>query len=468
MRPVRSRERIVWTVVTVVLLAGLAVFALSPRLLAGSAEDETQAYLGAISQVYRQIRDTYVTAAKAQPRALYEGAMKGMLDALGDPNSLFMTAGDLTRLTDITRGSFGGVGLTIVKVEKVGAQVQSSLAGTPGYRAGITAGDLIVKVDGESMAELTLDAIRDKLRGEPGTNVTVTIKRGDAVQFDTTVTRAIIEFPAVQSAMMKDGIGYLRISDFTPQAAERSREAIKTFIAAGYTGLILDLRYNGGGLLSAGIDVANLFFDKGVLVQTKNERVSRKNVTYNARADARIVDPKIPIAVLVNRYTASASEIVSGALRDYHRATLFGEKTYGKGSVQEFYPLEDDGYKLTIALYYLPSGVTIDAKGIEPDRVVTEPELSDAEQKSLNDLLNTTQLKDFVKANSKPSEGDITAFIAGLHAKGIALNDRYLRKLIRNQQNITNNNPPLVDLEFDIVLEAAVKAMENHELRPTT
>jgi len=468
MRPFGSRERVAWTAVTVVLLAGLAFFALSPRLLAGTTEDETQAYLATIGDVFHRIRDTYVDADKATPRALYEGALKGMFEALGDPYSMYLTPAEWTDMTDISTGSFGGVGLEITKIDKVGAQVVSALEGTPGYRAGVTAGDIITKVNGASVADLSLSAIRDQLRGTPRTDVTVTIKRGDSVQFDATITREIIQLRTVKSAMMPGGIGYLRLSEFTPQSAAQCREAIRGFIAAGYTSMILDLRGNPGGLLNSAVDVANLFIDQGLIVQRKSDRVASENVTYNARPGRMLVDPKIPVVLLVDRYSASAAEIVSGALKDYHRATLIGEKTYGKGSVQTVEALGDGGYRLTTSRYYTPAGaatgVSIDHKGIEPDRTITEPELTDDQQKALNDLLNGNNIKDFVKATPNASDADIAKFIASLHAKGISLDDRYLRRLIRTQQNITNNSPPPYDLDFDIVLQAAVKALANHEI----
>jgi carboxyl-terminal processing protease len=468
MKPFSSKERIVWTIVTAVLLAGLAFFALSPRLMAGSSEDETQAYMSAIGQIFREIRDTYVDANKAEPKALYEGALKGMFEALGDPYSMYLTASEWTEMTDISTGSFGGVGLEITKVDKVGAQVVSAIEGTPGYKAGITAGDIIIKVNGASVADLTLNAIRDQLRGTPRTDVTVTVSRGDAVQFDTTITRDIIQLKTVKYTMMPGRIGYLRLSEFTPQSAEQSRAAIRSFIAAGYTSMILDLRGNPGGLLVSAVDVANLFIDQGLIVQRKSERVQSENVTYNARPNRMLVDPSIPVVVLVDKYSASAAEILAGALKDYHRAVLMGEKTYGKGSVQTVESMGDGGYRLTTSRYYTPAGaatgISIDKKGIEPDRPVAEPELTEAQQKSLNELLNGTFVKDFVKANPNASDDDVGRFVATLHGKGIQLDDRYLRRLVRMQQNITNNTPLPYDIDFDIVLQAAVKALAAHEI----
>jgi carboxyl-terminal processing protease len=296
----------------------------------------------------------------------------------------------------------------------------------------------------------------------------VTIKRGDMVQFDTTITRDIIQLRTVKYTMMPGSIAYLRLSEFTPQSAEQCRQAIRTFIEAGYTSMILDLRGNPGGLLNSAVDVANLFIEQGLIVQRKSERVQSENMIYNARRSRLLVDPKIPVVVLVDRFSASAAEIVSGALKDYHRATLIGEKTYGKGSVQSVQALGDGGYRLTTSRYYTPAGaatgVSIDKKGIEPDRSIAEPALNDAQQKALNDLLNGTFVKDFVKANPNAADADVTRFVADMHGKGITLDDRYLRRLVRVQQNITNNNPPPYDLDFDIVLQAAVKALTNHEI----
>lgn len=177
-----------------------------------------------------------------------------------------------------------------------------------------------------------------------------------------------------------------------------------------------------------------------------------------------MVDPAIPIAILVDGGSASASEILSGALRDYHRAALFGTKTYGKGSVQTVEALGDGGFRLTTSRYYTPSGMRVDKIGITPDYEVKEPDLSDAEQKALNDLLNGSSLKDFVKANPQPTEEQVTQFVGSLHAKGSLLGDRYLRRLVRNELNRTNNNPPKYDLDFDIVLQAAVKALEGRQI----
>jgi len=466
MKPVATRERVAWAVVTVVLLAALALFTFSPRLLAGSQEDETQSYLTTIAEMFRYIGDNYVDADKSQPKALYEGALKGMFEALGDPNSAYHTAVEWRRISDTTTGTFGGVGLIITKKEKVGAEVVSPIEGTPAYKAGISAGDLIVKVNGQGVEKLTIEEIVSLLRGEPATEVTVTIRRGDTIAFDATIRREVIEVPTVKRAMIPGGVGYLRIAEFSAKTAERCREAIGYFKDNGFSSLIIDVRSNPGGLLNAAVDVANLFIDEGLIVERKSERVAKENFRYTARRSRMMVDQKIPIVVLVDRGSASASEILSGALKDYHRALLFGTTTYGKGSVQTVMALGDGGFRLTTSRYYTPSGAMIDKVGIEPDRAIEEPPLTDAEEKAVNEILNGTYVQDFLKAHPRPTPEAVKEFNAALHAKDIVLNDRAMRILVRNEINRKLNNPPIYDLEFDLVLQAAVKALTDGELKP--
>ncbi len=461
----RSRERIVWAAVTVVLLAALAVLVFSPRLLAGSVEDETQAYLSTLAETMRFVRDNYVDAEASAPKVLFEGAMKGMFDSLGDPYSSYLTAEDMQYWDETTTGHFGGVGLTFQKLDKVGGEVISSIEGTPAYRAGITAGDLIIAVDGTSCADLSSDEIARRIRGEPKTTVTLTIRRGESVVFDVPLVRDVIEVPNVRRAMIPNGIGYLRIVQFMPQTYDKCREAIAFFGASGYTSLIIDVRNNPGGLLNAAVNVANLFIAEGPIVSTHSDRSEAENFVYTARRSRLAVDPTIPIVVLVDKGSASAAEILAGALKDTGRAVLIGTTTFGKGSVQQIRQVGGSNFKLTMSRYLTPSGAIIDKKGIPPDRVVAEPALTAEEEKSLSDLLNTTALADFVKAHPRPSAAEVSTFIAGLRAKGITLNDRYLRRLVRNEVEKTNNSPPLYDLDFDLQLDAAVKALAAGEIK---
>ncbi|MCX7031511.1 MAG: S41 family peptidase [Spirochaetes bacterium] len=466
MRSFFTRERIAWTVVSVALLAAVVFFAFSPRLVAATPEEETRQYLSTLGNVFRFVRDSYVDGDKAVPKALYEGALKGMFEALGDPYSEYLTADDMSGIDDTTLGVFGGVGLIITKIDKVGAEVVSPIDGTPAYRAGVSAGDMIIKVDGVETADLSSDDIVKRLRGKPETPVAVTIRRGETIVFDVTIVRAQIEVPTVKHAMMPGSIGYLRISQFTPQTLERVQDAVNAFKAAGYRAMVVDVRQNPGGLLSSVEQVADLFLSGGPVVSTRSERVPSENTVYEAKASASDVGADIPVAVLVDKGSASASEILAGALKDTGRAKLFGVTTYGKGSVQQVRRLGDGGFKLTMARYYTPGNYTIDKNGVTPDVTVEEPAVTVEQESSLAKLLQENTIRNWVAANPQPSNAKVGQLVDELHRQGIALDERTLRRLVRAEVNRTNNNPPVYDLEYDIALQAAVKAIQAGQVVP--
>jgi carboxyl-terminal processing protease len=451
----RFGERAVWIAVTAFLVAVLALLAFSPRVLAGNREADNQRLLEMFAGAFADVQKNYVD--EVDPKVLIDGALKGMFESLKDPYSLFLNAEEMRDMGDTTTGKFGGVGLIISKVEG-GVEVVSPIEDSPAFRAGVHAGDLIVSVDGSSVLELSIDQVLAVLRGQPGTSVTMTILRGKALRFDVTVVRAVIEVPTVKYTMMPGGIGYLRLIQFTPQTVERTAEALRSFQAAGYRALILDLRSNPGGLLQSAVDVANDFIARGPLVSTRS-RVASENQVFYASSRRVIVPEELPVIVLLNRGSASASEILAGALQDTGRARIVGEKSYGKGSVQWIRSLGDEGYRLTIARYYTPNGRNIDKVGILPDVEVKEPELTPEEEKAVSALLEQNLLRDFVVANPRPDEPQIQAFLKELQDRKIQLPERYVRRLIRNEVNRTNDNPPLYDLEYDTALQKAVELL---------
>jgi len=286
----------------------------------------------------------------------------------------------------------------------------------------------------------------------------MTIQRGKSLQFDVQVVRALIEVPTVKSAMMPGGLGYLRIIQFTPLTAERVEEALASFQEAGYRGLIVDLRSNPGGLLSSAIEVGDMFLSSGPVVSTRG-RIPSENHVFYASARRTIVPAELPVVALINRGSASASEILAGALQDTARATIMGEKSYGKGSVQQVKRVGEAGFRLTMSRYYTPLGKDIDKVGISPDVAVPEPELTEAQEASLERLIQGNRIKDFVAANPAPSESAVGAFLRDLAAEGIVLEERYVRRLIRNELNHTNNDPPVYDLDYDLVLQRAVEEL---------
>jgi carboxyl-terminal processing protease len=419
-----------------------------------------------MQQVFDFIQRHYVE--EVDPQVLFEGAMTGMFNALEDPYSNFLPESEMTDLNDTTQGSFGGVGLYISK--PVGdrpdgrppyVEVASPIEDTPGWRAGINPGDLIIEINGESTDILTMDEVLARLRGIPGEEVKLLIRRGEKLEFPITLVRAVIEVPTTKYAMIGD-VGYLKLITFTPMTVDRARDAIGEFQSNNYRGLILDLRNNYGGLLNSAVDISSLFLDGGVVVSTKS-RISSENHVFNARRSA-LVAAGIPVIVLINRGSASASEIVAGALKDRGRAYLVGEKSFGKGSVQQVYPLERSGFKITTARYYTPSDVNIDKIGIPPDREVKFPEFTDADAEKLGELIKSNKIATFIKNDPGVDSADIDLY-ARVLAREYQLDIPLLRRLIRNEQNRTTI-APVYDLEYDIQLQEAVNILRDGTYGP--
>lgn len=454
----KLKERTIWIGITAFSLAIIILLSFSPGVLAGERDAESQTLLELFYEIFYFIQDNYVDEKKVESNNLIEGALKGMFEALDDPYSTYLTSGDMRSMNDTTTGRFGGVGLIISKVEK-GVQVVSPIEDTPAYKVGISAGDLIIAVEGASVVDSTIDEVVNVLRGEPDTAVKVTIQRGKRLTFNVTIIRALIEVPTVKQALIPGGIGYLRIIQFTPLTPFRVKEALEFFEENQYQGLIVDLRSNPGGLLDSVVKIGDMFISRGPIVSTRS-RVMSENQVFSASRKATIVDRDIPVVVLIDRGSASASEILAGALKDTKRATLLGEKSYGKGSVQQIRKIGDGGFKLTMSRYYSPSGATIDKVGIMPDKEIKEPELTEEEEDSFSRLLNEELVKDFVNRDNQPGERAIASFIEELKSADIDLPDRYVRRLIRIEVNRTNNNPPVYDLEYDLVLREAVQMLK--------
>jgi carboxyl-terminal processing protease len=384
--------------------------------------------------------------------------MNGIFGALEDPYSAFLTESDMKDLRDTTRGSFGGVGLNIT--QSVGSrpdgkpryvEVVSPIEDTPGWRAGINPGDFIKEIDGVLTDTLTMDEVLGMLRGTPGENVRLIIRRGERMEFPLTITRAVIEVPTVKHAMIGD-TGYLRIITFTPMTTDRARDAISEFRSKNYNSLVLDLRNNYGGRLDAAIDVANLFLDGGLVVRTRS-RIPSENRDYNARRSS-LVPANIPVIVLINRGSASASEIVAGALKDRGRAFLVGENTFGKGSVQQVIPIDNIGFKITTARYFTPSDANIDKVGIPPDREVKFPGFTEEDADKMNRLINENRIPQFVEQNPQATAAQIETFSRTLERE-YGLDLSLIRRLIRNERNRTTISP-VYDLEYDVQLQEAI------------
>ena len=450
---------VLWVVSTIVFCAVFAI-ALAPRAKAQARGEQTliSQYTSIFRNVFDLIQNRYIE--ETDPDMLFEGAMTGMINSLGDPYSAFLPEREMRDTNDLTQGSFGGIGLYVSKPGTY-LEVSSPIEDTPGWRAGLNAGDLIILIDGESTDALTSDEAVDRLRGKPGTTVNLVIRRGEKLEFPVTLVRAIIEVPTVKYAMIGD-IGYLNLLTFSPMTIDRSRDAIGVFAANNYKSLILDLRNNYGGLLNSAIDVCNLFSESGIVVTTKS-RIASENMVFRARRGGALVGANIPVVVLINRGSASASEIVAGALKDWGRAYLVGERSYGKGSVQQVYPLDKVGFKITTARYYTPSDVNIDKIGIPPDREVSFPTLSDLDAVKLNNLMNSGKVSDFVISNPTANAESMNAFLRSLSAE-FDLDIPLLRRYVREEQN-RRSLAPAYDLEIDVQLNEAVKILREENFR---
>lgn len=291
---------------------------------------------------------------------LMNGAIKGMVASLGDPHSVYMDAKMFKEFMIETEGSFGGVGI-VVGVKDKALTVVSPIEGTPGDKAGIKSGDRILKIDGQDTKDMTLDEAVNKIRGPEGSQVTLNISRANEAPKDYTMTRSNIQIKTVSGKMLPGDIGYIRISMFNENTSNDFIRKYQELEKAGMKGLILDLRDNPGGLLDESVKVADKLVPKGPIVSVVTRDGRRE--THSSTLEA----VKYPLVVLVNGGSASASEIVSGAVQDTNAGTLVGTKTYGKGSVQTLMRLGNDAVKLTIAKYLTPADRSINGVGIEPD-----------------------------------------------------------------------------------------------------
>src|SRR5690606_6758359 len=370
-----------------VLLLSIAIITTPDNRV--EASSETYRQLNLFGDVFAKIREDYVEEVDDQK--LIEAAINGMLSSL-DPHSSYLNPESYDGMKVQTRGKFGGLGIEVT-MENGFVKVVAPIDDAPAAKAGIQAGDLITHLDGEPVLGLTLAEAVDKMRGLVDTDLTLTIRRaGEAEPLEITLTRAIITVQSVRGRLEDDGIIYIRISSFTEQTDSGLRKTIgdlKAEAGDSFKGLILDLRNNPGGLLDQAIAVSDDFLEKGEIVSTRGRKQGDAQ-RYNAKPDD-IIDGK-PIVVLINGGSASASEIVAGALQDHRRAVILGTQSFGKGSVQTIVPLQGNGaMRMTTARYYTPSGTSIQAKGIVPDIEVEQAKLEvleSARRRSEADLRN--------------------------------------------------------------------------------
>jgi carboxyl-terminal processing protease len=362
------------------LLAGAAIHALGA---AGAATSNADTYklLGLFGDVFDRVRADYVE--DPDQKKMIESAINGMLTSL-DPHSSYMDAEKFDDMNVQTKGEFGGLGIEVT-MENGLVKVMAPYDGTPASKAGIMANDLIAKIDDVEVQGLTLNEAVDKMRGAVGTPVNLTILREGREPFDVKIVRDIIKVESVKFELLGEDVGYIRMSSFTEQSDSGVEKAVAELdkkAAGKIKGYILDLRNNPGGLLLQAVSVSDIFLERGEVVSTRGR--NPEDVERHSASKGDLVNGK-PLVILINGGSASASEIVAGALQDHKRATLIGTRSFGKGSVQTIIPLGNDGaIRLTTQRYYTPSGRSIQAKGIDADIVIEQPLPPELEGKNVS------------------------------------------------------------------------------------
>jgi carboxyl-terminal processing protease len=412
-------RRILLLIVAAALLSVFTGGVMAKRL---PFQGEAYENLKVFTEVLSYIEANYVE--EVEPEKLMQGAIRGMLRTL-DPHSSFMPQDVYREMQVETEGRFGGLGIEITVRDDV-LTIVAPIEGTPAFRAGLQAGDQIVKIEGESTKEMSLiDAVK-KLRGPEGTTVTISMfRKGFTDPQDVTLTRAVIQIKSVRWKRLPDDIGYVKLRSFQKTSTEELEEALQDLEEQRIRGLVLDLRNNPGGLLEQAISVSDEFLEAGKLIVYTKGRLASQNMkgfSKNERAHLGY-----PLAILVNGGSASASEIVAGALQDLGRATIIGSQSFGKGSVQTIIPLSDgSGLRLTTAKYYTPKGREINGKGITPDIMIEEPQPTQEQEEGKqeagrsrrlmplpgDDLTNDIQLQkavEFLKAQVKQGGNSVKA-----------------------------------------------------------
>src|SRR6478736_5676503 len=440
-RMMRKSEYALWTLlVLAVLAAGSTMVGLARSETASAANSEIYRQLDLFGEVLERVRADYVE--KPEDAKLIESAINGMLMAL-DPHSAYLNPKHFRDMQVQTRGEFGGLGIEVTMENGV-VKVVAPIEDTPASKAGIQSGDLITALDKEQIQGLTLQEAVEKMRGPVNSAITLTVvRKGVDDPFDVKVVRDVIHINPVKYSVEND-VGYIRVTTFNEQTTANLQKAIedlKKEIGPKLKGFVIDLRNNPGGLLDQAISVSDTFLDQGAIVLTKG-----RNLEETQRSNARpgdLTDGQ-KMVVLINGGSASASEIVAGALQDHHRATILGTRSFGKGSVQTIIPLGSNGaLRLTTARYYTPSGRSIQAKGIEPE-VVVEEELPDDLKKAAQNAQGEANLRGHLKGEDEEDdskdkeEGGSSSYVPQEKDKDTQL--KYGLDLLRGIRSVDTDN----------------------------
>lgn len=431
-------------------------------------DDNYFKYYPMFQEAYKVIKREYFDDKKVTAKNMMYGAIKGMLENLDDPYSTFMDPSISKEFSIDMKGSFGGLGIQI-DVRDGWITVISPIEDTPAWKAGMKPGDKIIEIEGNTTKGYSVKQAVDKLRGKPGTKVTITVAReGIKEAFHLTLKREEIKLVTVKSSIIEangKNYAYIKVLEFSMPTAEDFRNQLQKLLDKQPDGLIVDLRNDPGGLLQVVINMVNYFQNEGLIVYTKGKLPENNNESYANKENA-FVPLDLPMVVMINQGSASASEIFAGAMQDTGRAVLVGVKSFGKGSVQKTYPFPSDGsqIKYTVARYYTPSGVSIDRIGLTPnvEEKMWLDLISDNEKNSLVKIQNTNFIKDFLTKTPNPNEENIKEFQKSLQKQGFEAGVKSLSFLIKLKKN-ENALPQNYDLEFDNQLSKALEVLGKYK-----
>lgn len=455
----RKTERFLW-IFSIIMI--VSFFYLSHNASSFKEEADVTYYDNLFKTAMSFLNEQFVDSEKVSTKELYYGAIQGMYTATKDPYTNMLEPKVLESLMETIQGEFEGIG-AFVGMKNNRVVIISPIDGSPAQKAGVRPGDLIMKIEQKDTENMKLEEAVSLLRGTADTKVQIEVfRKGLPKMLKIVIERKKIEVPSVRYSMLnEDKIGYIKISNFGDRTDTDLEKAVEDLKSKGMKKILIDLRYNPGGSLKAVVDMADLFLKKGLIVYTVGKKMEGNQRFFSD--DKTLVDQSMPMAILINKGSASASEIFAGAMKDRGRGIVVGEKSYGKGTVQNVFKVIDKdqmiGLKITIAKYYTPGGYVIEGNGIEPNVKVAMPEMTPEEELHGVRLIEEKLIEKFVEKNPDaiPAK-EFDAFKKTLDSKGIKIRDLFLRKMIHEEQNILTG-PKIVDLEYDTQAKKAIEIL---------
>lgn len=430
------------------------------------SQDQIATDISSLERLYRYIDAIYIE--EVDKDKVFTDLATALVASLDDPYSFYVKPTDAKEYEEGTSGIYGGIGTYLSKPNPDSINtddpstymitIVSPFPGSPAQRVGLRAGDLISHIEGEVVDSFTSLEASQKLKGEPGTTVTITVYRM-GTSFDLTLKRELITAPTVDSMLLEDDLLYIQLTEFSPQTGKQLLEHVRKYDLSTIHGIIIDERNNSGGAVDGAMQAANVFLDAGkTIVTIQGKRGSGRDQRYLSTGKAE-VSGDIPVVILTNEGSASSAEIFAAAMRDNNRATLVGEKTFGKGIVQDVFKFGDGFAQVTTAHYYTPTGENIHEKGIEPDVHIESLVMSEDELGPFADLMEEKAIAAFISEHPEPSEANITAFVVANSERGIR--PEILAILLRNeyQAKIPYDDRKIADPAFDHQLQGAIEVL---------